>query len=317
VKILIPNLREGTYNFNVYSIDQQNRVSITKNINGVRVYGPIYLSGIFNRGYNADTPYTLDLVRGTVRLKFNNPDSINIETIVKYTDNGGHVNNAILKPDSNGITLNDFKFGSDITYQSTYKPQRGAIDIFTVPEVSQYPTIVRSGDITNLFIKNPGNPFQPNSNSGGKWRTLKDWQYTANVVNQEGNTGGGWSWDFNGVIHVEAVNYSGPGINNGKIFQTITLPAGTYQYDVTTQNYGGNINANEVVYKGTSLPDIDNLNGNSNVLAMFHGDQNSIGGTHSMTFTLTERTTVTVGWVISLQSFTYLQFRSVALKIIQ
>lgn len=136
-------------------------------------------------------------------------------------------------------------------------------------------------------------------------------------MNQDSGKGGGWSWDYNGVIHVEAENYSGPGVTNGKVFQTISLPAGTYSYEVTSQNYGGNINANEVVAKGTGLPDIDNLPGNSNVLAMYHGDQNSIGGLHTMTFTLTERTTVTIGWVLTLQSYTYMQFRQVALKILQ
>lgn len=317
VKAIIPNLREGTYTFNIYSVDRDNHVSIAKNINSVRVYGPVYLSGIFNRGYNADTPYTLDILRGSVRLKFNRPDSINIKTVVTYQDNSGNTNNVTLKPDSNGITLNNFKFGTNVTYQSAYIPTKGAIDVFTVPDESTYPAIVRSGDITSLFIKNSGNPFLRSDNNGGKWGNPKDWQYTPNVVNQDGGKGGGWSWDYNGVIHVEAENYSGPGVNNGKVFQTISLPAGTYSYEVTSQNYGGNINANEVVAKGTSLPDIDNLSGNSNVLAMYHGDQNSIGGVHAMTFTLTERTTVTIGWVLTLQSYTYMQFRQVALKILQ
>lgn len=159
VKAIVSNLREGTYTFNIYSIDKDNHISIAKNINSVRVYGPVYLSGIFNRGYNADTPYSLDILRGSVRLKFNRPDSINIKTIVSYQDNNGNTNNLTLKPDSNGITLSNFKFGTSVTYQSNYIPAKGAIDQFTVPDVSTYPAIVRSGDITNLFIKNPGNPF--------------------------------------------------------------------------------------------------------------------------------------------------------------
>jgi hypothetical protein len=136
------------------------------------------------------------------------------------------------------------------------------------------------------------------------------------VVNQDGGKGGGYSTDYGGVIHFEAKDYSGDPIINGKVFQSITLPAGDYQYDVTSQNYGGDINANEVVALGTSLPDINNLNGNPAVLAMFHGDGGNIGGTHSMFFSLSKQTTITIGWVVSLQSYTYLQFRNVSLKIL-
>jgi hypothetical protein len=64
-----------------------------------------------------------------------------------------------LKPDSNTITLPNFQFGTNVTYQSSYIRLKGAIDTFTVANVSTYPTIKRIGDITALYIKNPGIPF--------------------------------------------------------------------------------------------------------------------------------------------------------------
>lgn len=313
VKVLVPNLKEGTYNFEVLSIDVDHHVSITSSINGVRVYGPIYLSGIFNRGYNADNAYVVDFARGSVRLNFNTADSINLYTLIKYTDNGGKLNTLTLKPDSSGITLSDFQFGTQVTYQSTYIPLQGAIDVFSVPLEATFPNIKRVGDITQFYIKNPGNPFLRSDNGTGKWGLPKDWQYNTNVINQDGGKGGGWSSDNGGVIHFESRDWSGDGVKNGKVYQSFTLQAGTYALDFVTQGYGGNINAYEVVAAGTSLPDIDQLS-SSNTLALFHGDQNSIGNTHTLSFSLAQTTVVTIGWVVSTESTTYLQFKNVKLQ---
>jgi len=316
VKVIIPNLTEGTYFFNVYSVDNQGHTSIPLNINSVRVFGAKYQSGIFNRGYNADTPYITNLATGAVQLKFNKVDTgtINTKTVIKYFDNTtGAQNTLILRPDSTTITLNNFKFGTDVTYQSSYLPMRGAIDTFTVATPSTYPQVKRIGDLTVFYIKNPGNPFYRSDNNPGKWGLLKDWQYNANVLNQDGGTHGGFSTDNGGCVHFEARDYSGDGVNNGKVYQTFTLPAGTYAIDVTTAGYGGNINANEVVSAGNTVPDIDQIN-SGNTIAWFHGDQNSIGGTHTLNFTLTQTTTVTYGWVVSTTSYTYLQFTRVALR---
>jgi hypothetical protein len=131
------------------------------------------------------------------------------------------------------------------------------------------------------------------------------------VLNQDGGKGGGWSWDNNGCIHFEAKDYSGDGVNNGKVYQTITLPAGSYALDIETAGYGGTFNANEIVAVANSLPDISNL---GNPLAIYKGDQNNMGGVHTLSFTLATTTTITFGWVVSTQSYTYLQFKGVKLR---
>jgi hypothetical protein len=313
--VIIPNLSEGTYNFNIYSIDAEGRSSICVNINGVRVYGSKYMSGLFNRPYNADNPYLLDLLNGNVRIQFNTADSINTGTQVHYTDNNDQLKTVDLSGDSSGITLTDFKFGTTVTYQSGYIPQRNALDTFTLTDVTSFPAITRAGDVTAVFIKNPGDPFYRSDNGSGKWGLPKDWQANAGAVNQNNGLGGGWSTDNGGCIHFESKNWGDAPMVNGKVYQSFTLPAGTYDLDVVTAGYGGTMNANEVVATGTTLPDIDNLNGNPSLLALFHGDNNSIGGTHTLTFTLTESTTVTFGWVVSEDIYTYLQFKKVALRI--
>lgn len=315
VKVLVSNLTEGTYNFSVNSIDSDGHISISKTINGVRVYGPVYAGGIFNRGYNADNPFTVDITTGVVKLNFNqitlDSVTVNTKTIVTYINNAGETKTTLLKPADSIVTINDFKFGTDVTYQSSYLPFRGAIDTFTVATPTLFPRVRRIGDITALYIKNPGYPFYRSDNGTGKWGLPKDWQYNTNVVNQDGGKGGGWSTDNGGCIHFEAKDYSGDGVNNGKVYQTITLPAGSYALDIETAGNGGTINANEIVAVGTTLPDITNI---GTPLALFHGDQNSIGYTHTLSFTLAQQTTVTIGWVVSTGSYTYLQFKGLKLR---
>ncbi|SEO94642.1 protein of unknown function [Mucilaginibacter gossypiicola] len=315
VKVMVSNLTEGTYNFVVNSVDSDGHISIAKSINGVRVYGAIYAGGIFNRGYNADNPFTVDITTGVVKLNFNqitlDSVTVNTKTIVTYIDNAGKTQTTFLKPTDSIVTINDFKFGTDVTYQSSYLPFRGAIDTFTVAAPTLFPRVRRIGDITSLYIKNAGYPFYRSDNGTGKWGLPKDWQYNSNVVNQNGSTGGGWSTDNGGCIHFEAKDWGGDGVNNGKVYQTITLPAGNYALDIETAGYGGSLNANEIVAVGNSLPDITNL---GSPLAIYKGDQNNIGGTHTLNFTLLATTTITLGWVVNTQSYTYLQFKGVKLR---
>jgi len=314
VKVLIPNLIEGTYSFVVYSIDDEGNVSIPLNINNVRVFGAVYESALFNRGYNADTPYMVNILTGTVKLLFNKPDSINIKTLITYTDNGGRTNTVLLRPDSNSITLQNFKFGSTVTYQSTYIPLKGAIDTFTVANITTYPAISRAGDVTALFIQNAGYPFyRSDTQHSDKWGYPLNWSENQNVLNQDGNTRGGWSSDYTGVIHFEAQDWTGPGVNNGKVYQSFTLPAGNYAIDVQTQGWGGNFNVNEVVAAGDNLPDITNLS-STNTLAWAPLDQNNIGGVHTLNFSLSQQTKVTFGWVVSTQSTSYIQFAGIKLR---
>jgi len=140
-----------------------------------------------------------------------------------------------------------------------------------------------------------------------------NWQYNSNVLNQDGGKGGGWSTDWGGVIHFESKDWSGDGLNNGKVWQSFTLDPGRYSIDVITQAHGGTLNANEIVVAGTQLPDIDQIS-TSNTLAWYHSDQDHIDGTHTLNFTLTQKTTISFGWVVSTQSTTYLQFKQVVLK---
>jgi hypothetical protein len=140
MKVTIPNLREYTYTFTVYSYDAQGHKSIPIEARNVRVFGPLYQSGLLNRPYNATNPYVVNN-NGSVQLNFNTPDTINVNTTVRYTNTTGVSVDKVLLPADTAIILTDYKAGTDITYKSAYIPGKGSLDVFSVTDFSTFPKI--------------------------------------------------------------------------------------------------------------------------------------------------------------------------------
>jgi len=127
IRITIEGLTELNYFFSVYSIDDKGNRSVAANIPGVKIYGPIYQGGLFNRGYK-----TYDYSGGTLRLVWNVPDTINIRTEVDYVDTTGTARTAWLFPEQDTLVIPDWKDSTILYYRSSYIPVRSAIDTFTV-----------------------------------------------------------------------------------------------------------------------------------------------------------------------------------------
>ncbi len=143
IKCVITGLQEYIYTFFINSYDAAGNKSISTELDNVRVYGPIYQGNLHNRPVNTDSPYVFPGSQPDVTLKFLPPDSINITTIIKYTNNAGTTQQAQLSPDSSSVTLFDYKPGTTVFYQSAYIPQRGAIDTFYTATADTFPTIIR------------------------------------------------------------------------------------------------------------------------------------------------------------------------------
>jgi hypothetical protein len=140
IKVVIPNLKEYTYTFTIYSYDAQGHKSIPIAANNVRVFGPLYQSGLLNRPYTATNPYVVN-PNGSVQLNFDKPDTINVNTLIRYTNTGGTSVDKTLLPTENNITLTDYKAGTDILYKSSYIPAQGSLDVFSVTDFSTFPKI--------------------------------------------------------------------------------------------------------------------------------------------------------------------------------
>ena len=169
-------------------------------------------------------------------------------------------------------------------------------------------------NVTSTFIKNPGYPFLRSDTDGTRFGLLKDWLWTPNVLSQDNNTHGGFSTDGGGLLHYETQNWSGPGLTNGKIYQTFTLPAGDYRvtYQQAAAACSGSAadiaiyNCNFVVSTGSIIPDIQAFNGgtvlvkNNSALGQYP-DNTKI----TVYFSLTSSTQVALGFVCTYGTFSH------------
>lgn len=141
VRTTITGLKEFVYTFTIYSFDAKGNKSIPFEVNNIKVYGPVYAGTLLNRAYNGTRPYKNN-ADGSIKLMFNTPDTININTVIRYTNASGATALMNLSPDSNSITLPHYKQGTKIQYQSSYIPERTAIDTFVVDRFDDFPDIV-------------------------------------------------------------------------------------------------------------------------------------------------------------------------------
>ncbi|MDH7460970.1 DUF4998 domain-containing protein [Chitinophagaceae bacterium 26-R-25] len=140
MRVMISNLKEYSYAFTIYSIDGQGNRSIPLEINNVKVYGPLYKAGLLNRPYNADNPSKVN-DDGTVTLNFNKADTINIATVIEYTNTSNVVTKKNIDSSQYSLTLSDLKPGTSVKYYSSYIPSVGALDTVFTNESSTFPEI--------------------------------------------------------------------------------------------------------------------------------------------------------------------------------
>lgn len=142
IKTIIGNLSEYTYSFYINAFDAAGNKSITTTVNNARVYGAQYRSTLYNRLPEAAKPFVVN-GNNSVTLNFLTPDTININTVIRYTNAAGVASTLNLAPGSNSVTLPDFRFGTPVLYQSSYIPERTAIDTFFTAAADTFPAIFR------------------------------------------------------------------------------------------------------------------------------------------------------------------------------
>ena len=140
VKVVIGGLREYVYSFTIFSYDAKGNRSVPLEVNNVKVYGPIYQSGMINRTYNVSSPFNID-DRGVLTLNFNTPDTIIVATDVRYTNQANQVVEKKLLGDIGNLVLTDYKRGTPIDYRSAYIPARNALDTFYVADYTPFPQV--------------------------------------------------------------------------------------------------------------------------------------------------------------------------------
>jgi hypothetical protein len=118
-----------------------------------------------------------------------------------------------------------------------------------------------SVDITAQYILNPGNPFIASAMNGSRWGSLKNWNVNTAAASHGGV--GGYGTDGDGQTMDLESGWGSPAIYNGKVWQTLNLPAGTYAFDPSggTWKWQGTLNPTYAVVApaADTLPDYTNV----------------------------------------------------------
>ncbi len=139
--------------------------------------------------------------------------------------------------------------------------------------------------------------------ASGRWGLLGEpWKYNSAVLNQENGTRGGFdNYDDSRSISFQKWDLSMPAIENGKIYQTTTLPAGTYRIKIKVHECTG-LRPGEVylnVAEGEGLPDTEDVT--SQALASYDMFKTATGKTETVClFILEKETKVSIGFTATI-----------------
>lgn len=285
--VVINNLVENVHNFEVRTFDKLGNSSISVFKIGA-VYGDRYQTSLYNRPIA--TKYfspklttinfaSMDLSTGAYAVE------------VTYTNNSNVITKVQLPIAQSRLDITDFKLGSSFTYKTLFRPNATSIDTF-----ESVTTTVTGNEIQ--YLNNFYYPFTRLTYDGARWGVPTDW-----VVNAAAKSHIVSGVNYGGLDALYFSLESGwgqPAINNGKIYQTMTLPAGTYTYTININGTSYAADANDqgyfVVATGTTLPDVTTVETSSSTLK-WERVKNVTPLIRTLSFTLAVDTQVSVGVV--------------------
>ncbi|MDR2036914.1 MAG: hypothetical protein LBQ60_03225 [Bacteroidales bacterium] len=162
IKVLLEDMEEQTYTFEVYTFDRDKNKSVASEVIGA-VYGDKYRSTLLNRAIRK-----LDLTEeGDIEIIWESPDNGTIAEELIYTDTNGKKDTVSFIASMDTILLKNFNFSENIWLSTVFLPDSLAIDTFKVAfqqialNVVETPAeVVRSG----FSVKNlPGDKNEPNA----------------------------------------------------------------------------------------------------------------------------------------------------------
>ena len=316
VDIMLNNMLEGAYSFDIYTYDDQGHKSVKVTVSG-NVYGEAYQSQLKNRILK-----DVLLTGGVATINWYSETVIAIAEVT-YTDHSNTLRTIDIPATENRSMLPDYKSRTGFKFITKYLPEAAAIDYFYADSYVVRSSVVE--DVSSKYLKNYSQPFTRDLYDGTRWGTLKDWITSASVKNQGATTKlyGGYD-NFNntsvpafdpGFFGLQKVS-ADPVVLNGKVYQTFSLPAGKYEFSWSLGAEAGNTNTGTdprfiVVANGDILPDLAAIN--TAVSA-----KSFVGVTSAAApFTLTATTQISMGVMVNFPASTATQaIRSAGFKLL-
>jgi hypothetical protein len=292
ISVLLTGMPEGSYEFTAITYDEEGNSSIPVTVSGY-VYGDLYAQSLINRSISGNiiTGYEEGEFVATITwLPLTYADALG--TYLEYELADGSVENVFVPTDETVTIIPGAQPGGDFTWHTAYKPDINAIDIFNTAEI-----VRQSITQVQIPVQNPGNPFEHDERGQpvqGRFGYVKDW--TANAAAEANGTWDPWGgrnslslWTYNDYSPVAT-------ISDGKIYQTLTLPAGNYRFDVHLDSYSGTVNAYAAVATGFAdgLPNTENID---QAIASAAIPAALVNNALSVEFTLAAQTEVSFGFV--------------------
>ncbi len=323
------DVSEGDYLFNVTTYNAGGGKVASFPLSGKSYGTAAYVETLTNRGV-AKAEYT----EGNVDIKVNwssNPANC-VKTEVSYSKTGsaapvkltvepGDLSTTLEAASSDTFEVLSYYYPDGDKYVNNRPSAIPADYVFEYVAAAQArshiadPYVSGIDDVTSTYLKNYGPNFEAVDGSvitvdpTHIYGLLKEWSYTPSIVNQAGDAAGGWKYendqDLN-VIHFETKDWGGAGYQNGKVWQSPTLPAGTYAFTANYFQGDGDpgVEMYVVAATGTGLPDIENLSGALASKAIDRSNKSRGGsgnaGDNTIVFTVTQETQVSLGLVVSL-----------------
>ncbi|WP_316818161.1 DUF4998 domain-containing protein [Pedobacter nyackensis] len=128
VDMLVNNLAQGTYYFEVYTYTSDRAKSIVKKVTGM-VYGDNYLKALTNRTIKA-LSYAQD--GSKVLIDWNEALDGEKSIELKYTDEAGATQTMIVPGGAMKTEVTGYRSDTKLTYRSIYLPEPHAIDEFSI-----------------------------------------------------------------------------------------------------------------------------------------------------------------------------------------
>lgn len=257
VRVLIDNLPENIYNFEVRTYDSFGNRSIAVNSTG-QVYGERYQQSLYNRPISSD-----NLVGNQLVVNYAGMDRSSgvIGTELSYEDSTGEEQTIFTPIDSSQVLIEDFASGTAYEYRTLFLPEPTAIDTFYTDYETRTP-------IPTPVLRNASVPFQAAS-IDGRWGNLAEPWITNEAIKVHNGHGGWDEWNGN-IFNVES-GWGAPAITNGKIYQTVeVIQPSTFVLRVHV--LGTNHQATDeggayfVITKGEGLPNVEELESAPEVL---------------------------------------------------
>ncbi|WP_198652080.1 DUF4998 domain-containing protein [Chitinophaga deserti] len=129
VEVMIPNLKEGNYNFTIHTYDSEGHISVVVNAFGI-TYGANYASSLVNRTLKSIEQSTDG---SQIILNWGEPAGGELGIEVKYKGVDGLEKTITVQPGDLVTTLPDYESKSLLSYRSQYKPDSMAFEYFYPP----------------------------------------------------------------------------------------------------------------------------------------------------------------------------------------